>query len=156
MFTQKEAVRHVISVIISFLLCIFKFFTYIVPPWLQPDTECDSEKPTVIGPSLDAFLAAKKAERLKKLNPNRVGANLDRCKICFRILNRHLGHIIYNVFFRHSLMSNYTFIAEVMDKNWVPNFGRVWNYGTRRKTRNQFKRESEKGNQEQDHRTCLK
>ena len=114
-----------------------------MPPWLQSDTEHDSEKSTIIGPSLDAFLAAKKAERLKKLNPNRVGANLDRCKkFSIDIL------VILSImsFFRYSLMSNYESIAEVIDKNWVPNFGRVWNYGTRRKTRNQFKRESEKGN----------
>ncbi|XP_020507910.2 coiled-coil domain-containing protein 84 [Labrus bergylta] len=51
-----------------------------VPPWLQDDPlEGTSGAPahSEIGPSLQEFLKQKEQEKLKKLPPNRVGANFD-------------------------------------------------------------------------------
>ncbi|XP_018528311.1 LOW QUALITY PROTEIN: coiled-coil domain-containing protein 84 [Lates calcarifer] len=51
-----------------------------VPPWLQDDplegTSSSSAHPE-IGPSLQEFLKQKEQEKLRKLPPNRVGANFD-------------------------------------------------------------------------------
>lgn len=51
-----------------------------VPPWLQDDplegTSGAATHPE-IGPSLQEFLKQKEQEKLKKLPPNRVGANFD-------------------------------------------------------------------------------
>ncbi|XP_054467623.1 coiled-coil domain-containing protein 84 [Anoplopoma fimbria] len=51
-----------------------------VPPWLQEDpregTSAAAAHPE-IGPSLQEFLKQKEQEKLKKLPPNRVGANFD-------------------------------------------------------------------------------
>ncbi|XP_068096942.1 centrosomal AT-AC splicing factor isoform X2 [Hyperolius riggenbachi] len=46
-----------------------------VPPWMMPD-EDDTEKQE-IGPALDDFIKHQKQMALKKLPPNRVGANFD-------------------------------------------------------------------------------
>ncbi|XP_062272959.1 coiled-coil domain-containing protein 84 [Scomber scombrus] len=51
-----------------------------VPPWLQDDpVEVTSKAEThlEIGPSLQEFLKQKEQEKLRKLPPNRVGANFD-------------------------------------------------------------------------------
>nr|XP_040050661.1 coiled-coil domain-containing protein 84 [Gasterosteus aculeatus aculeatus] len=51
-----------------------------LPPWLQEDplegTSAAAGHPQ-IGPSLEGFLKQKEQEKLKKLPPNRVGANFD-------------------------------------------------------------------------------
>nr|XP_057927443.1 coiled-coil domain-containing protein 84 [Doryrhamphus excisus] len=51
-----------------------------VPPWLQDDPlegSCKSAAPPEIGPSVQEFLRQKEQEKLRKLPPNRVGANFD-------------------------------------------------------------------------------
>lgn len=51
-----------------------------VPPWLQDDPlegSSGSAAQPEIGPSLQEFLKHKEQEKLKKLPPNRVGANFD-------------------------------------------------------------------------------
>ncbi|XP_075960471.1 centrosomal AT-AC splicing factor [Anarhichas minor] len=49
-----------------------------LPPWLQQDPlEGTSAAHPEIGPSLQEFLKQKEQEKLKKLPPNRVGANFD-------------------------------------------------------------------------------
>ncbi|XP_041856613.1 coiled-coil domain-containing protein 84 [Melanotaenia boesemani] len=49
-----------------------------VPPWLQDDPlEGTSGARTEIGPSFQEFLKQKEQEKLRKLPPNRVGANFD-------------------------------------------------------------------------------
>lgn len=50
-----------------------------VPPWLQEDPQEGSSGTArqEIGPSLQDFLKQKEQEKLKKLPPNRVGANFD-------------------------------------------------------------------------------
>ncbi|KAK5870876.1 hypothetical protein PBY51_003786 [Eleginops maclovinus] len=51
-----------------------------VPPWLQEDPLEGTSGPAArpeIGPSLQDFLKQKEQEKLKKLPPNRVGANFD-------------------------------------------------------------------------------
>lgn len=50
-----------------------------IPPWLQEDPQ-EGRSGTMeqeIGPSLQDFLKQKEQEKLKKLPPNRVGANFD-------------------------------------------------------------------------------
>ncbi|XP_069803295.1 centrosomal AT-AC splicing factor [Dendropsophus ebraccatus] len=46
-----------------------------LPPWMLPDE--DTENPQDIGPSIEGFLKHKEKMTLKKLPPNRVGANFD-------------------------------------------------------------------------------
>ncbi|XP_006833959.1 PREDICTED: coiled-coil domain-containing protein 84 [Chrysochloris asiatica] len=46
------------------------------PPWMVQDEEHDSESQQ-IGPSYEEFLKQKEKEKLKKLPPERVGANFD-------------------------------------------------------------------------------
>lgn len=51
-----------------------------MPPWLQDDPlegSSGSAAQPEIGPSLQGFLKHKEQEKLKKLPPNRVGANFD-------------------------------------------------------------------------------
>ncbi|XP_076130826.1 centrosomal AT-AC splicing factor isoform X1 [Alosa pseudoharengus] len=50
-----------------------------VPPWMQEDPQEGRSETTVqdIGPSLQDFLKQKEQDKLKKLPPNRVGANFD-------------------------------------------------------------------------------
>lgn len=53
-----------------------------VPPWLQEEEDpleggSGSATQPEIGPSLQGFLKHKEQEKLKKLPPNRVGANFD-------------------------------------------------------------------------------
>ncbi|MEQ2290568.1 hypothetical protein AMECASPLE_004445 [Ameca splendens] len=51
-----------------------------VPPWLQDDPQegtSGAAAQTEIGPSLQEFLKKKEQEKLRKLPPNRVGANFD-------------------------------------------------------------------------------
>ncbi|XP_040063601.1 centrosomal AT-AC splicing factor isoform X1 [Ixodes scapularis] len=97
------------------------------PPWLDDDDDDDepasgaplakrtcvgqiSQKP--IGPSLEDFKQHREAEKRKKLNPRRVGANFDH-------------------------------FSETSDE-WLPSFGRVWNFGRRWQSRHQFRREENK------------
>ncbi|XP_063799553.1 centrosomal AT-AC splicing factor [Pseudophryne corroboree] len=47
-----------------------------LPPWMVPDEEV-TETQRGIGPSLEDFLKHKEKMKLKKLPPNRVGANFD-------------------------------------------------------------------------------
>ncbi|KAM3921243.1 centrosomal AT-AC splicing factor [Leptodactylus fuscus] len=48
-----------------------------LPPWMLPDDEDDAGSPQNIGPSIEDFLKHKEKMSLKKLPPNRVGANFD-------------------------------------------------------------------------------
>ncbi|KAJ3299177.1 hypothetical protein HK104_009781 [Borealophlyctis nickersoniae] len=49
-----------------------------VPPWLVSEPSPSLQAAPEIGPSMESFLEAKKKEKKRKLNPNRVGANFDR------------------------------------------------------------------------------
>ncbi|XP_043532577.1 centrosomal AT-AC splicing factor-like [Chiloscyllium plagiosum] len=46
------------------------------PPWLIDDDDLDTA-PKPIGPSYEEFIQQKEKEKLKKLPPNRVGANFN-------------------------------------------------------------------------------
>ncbi|KAM4702521.1 centrosomal AT-AC splicing factor [Rhinophrynus dorsalis] len=48
-----------------------------LPPWMMPDEEEETEELQEIGPSHADFLKHKEKMKLKKLPPNRVGANFD-------------------------------------------------------------------------------
>ncbi|KAJ0044136.1 hypothetical protein NL108_009797, partial [Boleophthalmus pectinirostris] len=66
---------------------IFFLLSGALPPWLQDDDDDDDDDPLEgssgsatqpeMGPSLQGFLKHKEQEKLKKLPPNRVGANFD-------------------------------------------------------------------------------
>ncbi|XP_056447441.1 coiled-coil domain-containing protein 84 [Gadus chalcogrammus] len=48
-----------------------------LPPWLQSDPLKEGSEGAEVGPSLQDFLKHKEQEKVKKLPPNRVGANFD-------------------------------------------------------------------------------
>ncbi|KAM8927950.1 centrosomal AT-AC splicing factor [Pelodytes ibericus] len=48
-----------------------------IPPWMIPDEKEQPDKKQDIGPSHEDFLKHKEKMKLKKLPPNRVGANFD-------------------------------------------------------------------------------
>lgn len=48
-----------------------------VPPWLQDDPVKGSSEGSEVGPSLQGFLKHQEQKKLRKLPPNRVGANFD-------------------------------------------------------------------------------
>ncbi|XP_004916119.2 coiled-coil domain-containing protein 84 isoform X2 [Xenopus tropicalis] len=52
-----------------------------LPPWMIPDEEDGTEAVQEIGPSFEEFLKQKEKMKLKKLPPNRVGANFDHSSI---------------------------------------------------------------------------
>ncbi|KAG8388501.1 hypothetical protein BUALT_Bualt02G0132200 [Buddleja alternifolia] len=92
------------------------------PPWFdatkgsQLDLTC---KPEV------SDLASSKAGKSSKLNPKRVGAAwAERRKL--ELESERRGELVNNNF----------------DANWLPNFGRVWQSGTRKESRKAFQMES--------------
>ncbi|XP_018503654.2 TITAN-like protein [Pyrus x bretschneideri] len=96
------------------------------PPWLQADEEIQCSVPlkrvsgSLIPPS-------NKLGKSKKLNPNRVGAAwAERRKREMEMEKR--GEIV---------MSD-------CDASWLPNFGRVWQSGSRKESRKEFELEKQK------------
>ncbi|KAK6153230.1 hypothetical protein DH2020_012869 [Rehmannia glutinosa] len=93
------------------------------PPWFdatkgnQLDVALKSEQ---------SDLVSSKAGKSSKLNPKRVGAAwAERRKLELELEKR--GELVNN---------NY-------DANWLPNFGRVWQSGTRKESRKEFRMEDE-------------
>lgn len=88
-----------------------------LPPWLQPHEQPSestiSSSSREYGPSEQDLKNYLKAKEMKKLNPNRVGANFD--------------HTVHS--------SN-------KETDWLPSFGRVWNHGARWKSRHQYRDEA--------------
>ncbi|KAK6141743.1 hypothetical protein DH2020_024512 [Rehmannia glutinosa] len=91
------------------------------PPWFdatkgnQLDVALKSEQ---------SDLVSSKARKSSKLNPKRVGAAwAERRKLELELEKR--GELVNN---------NY-------DANWLPNFGRVWQSGTRKESRKEFRME---------------
>ncbi|KAM2699377.1 hypothetical protein EV1_038263 [Malus domestica] len=96
------------------------------PPWLQADEEIQFSVP--LKPVSGSLISlSNKSEKSKKLNPNRVGAAwAERRKREMEIEKR--GEIV---------MSD-------CDANWLPNFGRVWQSGSRKESRKEFELEKHK------------
>ncbi|KAF9602248.1 hypothetical protein IFM89_025958 [Coptis chinensis] len=98
------------------------------PPWFERSEE--NEINGQVGTGLhknDIVSSSKKNGKSQKLNPNRVGAAwAEKRKIELEMEKR--GETVTNS----------------CDANWLPNFGRVWQSGSRRESRKEFQMESEK------------
>ncbi|XP_015581343.1 TITAN-like protein isoform X2 [Ricinus communis] len=93
------------------------------PPWLEATEE--NQLNVQLRPISSSFISLSNKPR-KKLNPNRVGAAwAERRKIEMELEKR--GEIV----------SNY-------EINWLPDFGRVWQSGSRRESRKEFEKEKQK------------
>ncbi|EOA18263.1 hypothetical protein CARUB_v10006756mg [Capsella rubella] len=95
------------------------------PPWLDAN---DGKSSNVqLNQSDMSSFQAKIPGKTRKLNPNRVGAEwAERRKIEIEMEKR--GHGINNK----------------IDADWLPNFGRVWQSGTRKESRKEFEKEKRK------------
>ncbi|XP_031280002.1 TITAN-like protein isoform X3 [Pistacia vera] len=97
------------------------------PPWLEA-TEGDQLKQVFSG-----FVSSNKSGK-SKLNPKRVGAAwAEKRKMEMEMEKR--GEIAKSEF----------------DSNWLPNFGRVWQSGTRKESRKEFEIEKQKQPKAQNH-----
>lgn len=94
------------------------------PPWLDAN---DGNTSNVQRNQLDmSNFQAKIPGKTRKLNPNRVGAAwAERRKIEIEMEKR--GHAM-----------------DKIDADWLPNFGRVWQSGTRKESRKEFDKEKRK------------
>ncbi|XP_027335049.1 TITAN-like protein isoform X1 [Abrus precatorius] len=98
------------------------------PPWLEAIEGIEIHCKPVLG-SLVSH--SNNSGKSKKLNPKRVGAAwAEKRKIEMEMEKR--GEIVRNE----------------CDANWLPNFGRVWQSGSRRESRKEFEREKKKLNAE--------
>ncbi|CAL0319849.1 unnamed protein product [Lupinus luteus] len=94
------------------------------PPWLEAAEGVQMHSQTVLG---NLFSHPNKSGKSKKLNPKRVGAAwAERRKIELEMEKR--GETVQNE----------------CDANWLPNFGRVWQSGSRKESRKEFEREKQK------------
>ncbi|XP_054795666.1 TITAN-like protein [Prosopis cineraria] len=92
------------------------------PPWLTDGLHIH-DKP-ILG-DLDSSL--NKSRKSRKLNPKRIGAAwAERRKIELEMEKR--GETVRKEY----------------DANWLPNFGRLWQSGTRKESRKEFEREKQK------------
>lgn len=90
-----------------------------MPPWLENSEDSGFKLKTVVGSGVSA--------KSKKLNPKRVGAAwAEKRKMELEMEKK--GEIV---------RSN-------GDENWLPNFGRVWQSGSRKESRKEFQKEKSK------------
>ncbi|KAL3618102.1 hypothetical protein CASFOL_038423 [Castilleja foliolosa] len=100
------------------------------PPWF--DTTNGNQLNDALKPK-QSDLVSSKARKSSKLNPKRVGAAwAERRKLELELERR--GEPVNN---------NY-------DANWLPNFGRVWQSGTRKESRKQFQLENKASSEADD------
>ena len=99
------------------------------PPWLKAVEE--GQLNVGVKPDLDSFVSSSsKSGKSKKLNPKRVGAAwAEKRKLELEMEKR--GELVKNE----------------CDANWLPNFGRVWQSGSRRDSRKEFELEKQKTRQ---------
>lgn len=94
------------------------------PPWLEATEE--TQLVAELKPISSSFISLSNKPG-KKLNPKRVGAAwAERRKIELEMERR--GEIV----------------KSDGDDNWLPNFGRVWQSGTRKESRKEFEKEKQK------------
>ena len=97
------------------------------PPWLDGTEENTPNVGLKAGLGLSCVSSQKKSGKSQKLNLKRVGAAwAEKRKIELEMEKR--GELVTNNF----------------DANWLPNFGRVWQSGTRRESRKEFEVEKKK------------
>ncbi|TKY73642.1 TITAN protein [Spatholobus suberectus] len=98
------------------------------PVWLEATEVVQMHSESVLG---DPVSHSNKLGKSKKLNPERVGAAwAEKRKIEMEKEKR--GETVRNE----------------CDANWLPNFGRVWQSGSRKESRKEFEREKQKLNVE--------
>lgn len=96
-----------------------------LPPWLEGFEAC-KENGQSRGPRANS--AQKNSRKTNKLNPERVGAAwAEKRKLELEMEKR--GEIVVNV----------------SDANWLPNFGRVWQSGSRKESMKEFKKQTKNG-----------
>uniref|UniRef100_A0A9I9CEE6 TITAN-like protein n=1 Tax=Cucumis melo TaxID=3656 RepID=A0A9I9CEE6_CUCME len=97
-----------------------------LPPWLEKPEDSGFNvqiRPMVRG----GVFSLKESAKSKKLNPKRVGAAwAEKRKMELEMEKR--GEIVQSY----------------DDKNWLPNFGRVWQSGSRKESRKEFEKEKSK------------
>lgn len=94
------------------------------PPWFETTEGVQVHSKPV---SRDLASRSNKSGKHKKLNPKRVGAAwAEKRKIEMEMEKK--GEIVRNE----------------CDANWLPNFGRVWQSGSRRESRKEFEKEKQK------------
>ncbi|KAJ6847975.1 TITAN-like protein [Iris pallida] len=98
-----------------------------LPPWLEASEQ--NERNLVIkAPGVNTLATSSvQTTKTKKLNPKRVGAAwADKRRIELEMEKQ--GELVPNA----------------IDINWLPNFGRVWQAGTRKESRKEFEMEKQK------------
>ncbi|XP_038894293.1 TITAN-like protein isoform X2 [Benincasa hispida] len=96
-----------------------------LPPWLENPE--DSGFKVQISPVVGGGVSLNESAKSKKLNPKRVGAAwAEKRKMELEMEKR--GEIVQGY----------------GDKNWLPNFGRVWQSGSRKESRKEFEKEKSK------------
>ena len=95
------------------------------PPWLEAaDQTLLNDQ---VKPALSSFISSDKSQKSRKLNPKRVGAAWAE-KRKMELEKEKRGEIVKSDF----------------DTNWLPNFGRVWQSGSRKESRKEFEIEKQK------------
>lgn len=96
------------------------------PPWFEAVD--DSQQNVQLKPILDSLVSSSnKQGKSKKLNPKRVGAAwAEKRKMEMEMEKR--GELV----------------KTNVNANWLPNFGRVWQSGTRKDSRKEFELEKQK------------
>ncbi|GMY15123.1 TITAN-like protein [Fagus crenata] len=95
------------------------------PPWLEATEASQIDAPRK--PAIGNLVSLNKSGKSKKLNPKRVGAAwAEKRKIELEMEKR--GEIV----------------KSDCDANWLPNFGRVWQSGSRKESRKEFEIEKQK------------
>ncbi|KAK6261934.1 hypothetical protein QUC31_007750 [Theobroma cacao] len=89
------------------------------PPWFEATDEAK--------PALTSFISSNKSQKSSKLNPKRVGAAWAE-KRKMELEKEKRGEIV----------------KSDCDANWLPNFGRVWQSGSRKESRKEFEIEKQK------------
>lgn len=97
-----------------------------LPPWLDM---CDEREKSLLnfGAHMNNHAPLAHKGKSKKLNPKRVGAAWAE-KRRIELEMEKTGEIV----------------KDSVDANWLPNFGRVWQAGTRKESRKEFERENKK------------
>lgn len=94
------------------------------PPWFEAAERVRIHSKPVLG---NLVSHSNRSGKSQKLNPKRVGAAwAEKRKIELEMEKR--GETVRNE----------------CDANWLPNFGRVWQSGTRKESRKEFEREKQK------------
>ncbi|XP_022736685.1 TITAN-like protein [Durio zibethinus] len=95
------------------------------PPWLETaDQTLLNDK---VKPALSSFISSSKSQKFRKLNPKRVGAAWAE-KRKMELEKEKRGEIVNSG----------------CDANWLPDFGRVWQSGSRKESRKEFEIEKQK------------